>query len=146
MSNVLIGIIGVILFIGLALAGALFLSPRFQESTNNSTASASVQAVSQVAHAANMYSVQEGRAATDVDALTTGRYLKSLPGNPTSSTNAPYLNSGYVIMPLETGAEAVCSAIVRQATSLTAIPENDLSHGTSCYRTTSGGYAVYSKI
>jgi len=40
MSNVLIGIIGVILFIGLALAGALFLGPRFQESTNNSRGSA----------------------------------------------------------------------------------------------------------
>src|SRR3546814_19495658 len=63
MSNVLIGIIGVILFIGLALAGALFLGPRFQESTNNSRASASVQAVSQIASAATMFEVQEGRIA-----------------------------------------------------------------------------------
>ena len=59
MSNVLIGIIGVILFIGLALAGALFLGPRFQQSTNNSKASASVQAVSQVGNAANMANVQK---------------------------------------------------------------------------------------
>src|SRR3546814_10920461 len=70
MSNVLIGIIGVILFIGLALAGALFLGPRFQESTNNSRASASVQAVSQIASAANMFEVQEGRiAAVTSDAV-----------------------------------------------------------------------------
>ena len=68
MSNVLIGIIGVILFIGLALAGALFLGPRFQESTNNSRASAAVQAVAQVASAANMYRVQEGTAPTAVGA------------------------------------------------------------------------------
>src|SRR3546814_18801710 len=66
MSNVLIGIIGVILFIGLALAGALFLGPRFQESTNNSRPSASVQAVSQIASAANMFAVQEGRIAAAI--------------------------------------------------------------------------------
>ena len=42
MSNVLIGIIGVILFIGLALAGALFLGPRFQAATISSKASATV--------------------------------------------------------------------------------------------------------
>src|SRR3546814_303803 len=81
MSNVLIGIIGVILFIGLALAGALFLGPRFQESTNNSRASASVQAVSQIASAANMFEVQEGRiaavisdAVVDNDALVEPGY------------------------------------------------------------------------
>src|SRR3546814_7999702 len=69
MSNVLIGIIGVILFIGLAIAGALFLGPRFQESTNNSSASASVQAVSQIASAANMFEVQEGRIAAVITAV-----------------------------------------------------------------------------
>ncbi len=146
MSNVLIGIIGVILFIGLALAGALFLGPRFQESTNNSKASAAVQAVSQVAHAVNMYQAQEGALPADVTALTGAKYLKSVPSNPTSSVDAPYLNSGYVIMPLSTNAEAVCSSVVRQTTSLTVIPDNDLSRGTSCYRTASGGFAVYSKI
>ncbi len=60
MSNVLIGIIGVILFIGLALAGALFLGPRFQEATTNSKAAASVQIMKQIADAANLYTVQEG--------------------------------------------------------------------------------------
>ena len=45
MSNVLIGIIGVILLIGLVLAGALFLGARFQAAADNSRASASVQAV-----------------------------------------------------------------------------------------------------
>src|SRR3546814_3622384 len=92
MSNVLIGIIGVILFIGLALAGALFLGPRFQESTNNSRASASVQAVSQIASAANMFEVQEGRiaavisdAVVDNDDLVERGYLQSVPPNPTAT-------------------------------------------------------------
>lgn len=57
MSNVLIGIIGVILFIGLALAGALFLGPRFQDSTNNSKAAAVVQTMTQLANASNMYRI-----------------------------------------------------------------------------------------
>jgi hypothetical protein len=61
MSNVLIGIIGVILFIGLALAGALFLGPRFQQSKISSSAAASVQALSQAANAVQLYNVNEGR-------------------------------------------------------------------------------------
>ena len=61
MSNVLIGIIGVILFIGLALAGALFLGPRFQDSKISSSAAASVQALSQAANAVELYNLNEGR-------------------------------------------------------------------------------------
>ncbi len=104
MSNVLIGIIGVILFIGLALAGALFLGPRFQEATQNSKASASVQAVDQIANAARMYQVQEGRnipgnsngttLATTTEpayiALVGGGYLKTVPNNPAKS-GSPYV-------------------------------------------------------
>src|SRR3546814_10975839 len=107
MSNVLIGIIGVILFIGLALAGALFLGPRFQESTNNSRASASVQAVSQIASAANMFEVQEGRiaavipdAVVDNDDLAERGYLTSVPQNPNGNEVA-YLVPGS-LMPMDT--------------------------------------------
>ncbi len=91
MSNVLIGIIGVILFIGLALAGALFLGPRFQESTNNSKAAAIVQTMTQLANAANMYQVNEGTPLLASTFLTNGQtliskgYLKSLPMNPLNS-------------------------------------------------------------
>jgi hypothetical protein len=80
MSNVLIGIIGVILFIGLALAGALFLGPRFQESSNSSRAAALSQSVFQVASAIEMYELQEGvrRTFGSIDDLVPG-YLKSIP-------------------------------------------------------------------
>jgi hypothetical protein len=73
----------VILFIGLALAGALFLGPRFQEASLNSKASAAVEIAAQTAKAANLYRVQEG-----VDAVSTGNlksvlvdtgYMKSIP-------------------------------------------------------------------
>ena len=81
MSNVLIGIIGVILFIGLALAGALFLGPRFQEATQNSRAAAAIQGVHQITSAANMYRVQEGLplGTGQLGLLRDKGYLKSVP-------------------------------------------------------------------
>ena len=83
MSNVLIGIIGVILFIGLALAGALFLGPRFQEATVNSKASAQMAGLKQVADAVNMYRIQEGRddlpqnSGAVQTSLVSARYMKA---------------------------------------------------------------------
>ena len=142
MSNVLIGIIGVILFIGLALAGALFLGPRFQESTNNSRASAAVQAVAQVSNAANMYKVQEGKdvagsGVTPATQLQSDSYLKSVPTNPTGEGDAAAQTAGtfkvqvqavpttagtirYVTMKLSTNATAVCDAINKQSGVATA--------------------------
>ncbi len=87
MSNVLIGIIGVILFIGLALAGALFLGPRFQEATNSSKAAAVIQAAHQVSNAANMYRLNQGETlySNHLGSLVSGGYLKSLPSIPNAS-------------------------------------------------------------
>jgi len=81
MSNVLIGIIGVILFIGLALAGALFLGPRFQEASNSSKGSAVANAVSQVAQATEMMRVQEGSTFTGAQTMSklVPGYLKTVP-------------------------------------------------------------------
>ena len=78
MSNVLIGIIGVILFIGLALAGALFLGPRFQQATQNSKAAAAIQLVTQVSSALSLYALNEG---APVDLGQSGS-LALQPGNP----------------------------------------------------------------
>jgi len=60
MSNVLIGIIGVILFIGLALAGALFLGPRFQAATIDSRAASISALLAQSVDAMHLYTLQEG--------------------------------------------------------------------------------------
>ena len=93
MSNVLIGIIGVILFIGLALAGALFLGPRFQESNNASKAAAAAQAVQQVASAITLRNLDSGQQmlaaddAANLQILLTEKYLKAVPTNP--MTGAP---------------------------------------------------------
>ena len=83
MSSVLIGIIGVILFIGLALAGALFLGPRFQASSNSSKASAISQSLSQTTQAVNLYALEEGSPLPigSFALLTSGGYMKSRPMN-----------------------------------------------------------------
>ncbi len=89
MSNVLIGIIGVILFIGLALAGALFLGPRFQEATVSSQASAMTASLKQAVDAANLWRLNEGNqriAQQDTTFLVPG-YLKTELINPSPSAS-----------------------------------------------------------
>src|SRR3546814_10250090 len=61
MSNVLIGIIGVILFIGLALAGALFLGERFLGTKTDSEAARFIAEGAQIANAYELFGIQEGR-------------------------------------------------------------------------------------
>jgi len=165
MSNVLIGIIGVILFIGLALAGALFLGPRFQESTNNSKAAMAVQGVSQIASAIQLRNLNEGSslpssASIQTDLVNAG-YLKAVPKNP-SGTASTYLADGgggqtsspivYIIMPLavEGGAKEICAAAVKQ-TRMTAdgsIPSgvNGPTHPVGCTDNGGGLYTVYTRI
>jgi hypothetical protein len=86
MSNVLIGIIGVILFIGLALAGALFLGPRFQDATNRSKAAAVQAQLKQVVDAASMSRLKTGRAVlvgeVGIYSPLMPRFLKTPPTNP----------------------------------------------------------------
>jgi type II secretory pathway pseudopilin PulG len=124
MSNVLIGIIGVILFIGLALAGALFLGPRFQESRNSSIAAAQVQAMQQIVNAIDMYRVQDqGTVPDNVEIggtgskqLVDGGYMKSVPKD-ASGRNATFVpvTSGsdrFLLIGLQS--KAVCQAVLKQ--------------------------------
>lgn len=115
MSNVLIGIIGVILFIGLALAGALFLGPRFQEASNASKASAYVSEGRQIASAMQMYRVQEG---VDVPinlpiGSLVGTYLKSAPAGwdlySLAVTNSAV--AGFTVIPDTDRNRAICLRI-----------------------------------
>ncbi len=172
MSNVLIGIIGVILFIGLALAGALFLGPRFQESTNNAKASASVQAVSQIASAIEMYRVQEGtpvsaQSITSSSVLVPG-YLKTMPVNPvTASSSYLGLDSSGAYGPgnpvsiiamaigSDTKAKAVCEAVQRQSGQLApsaVFDDSPKAFSSAALPTTSGchtngsSYLVFQKV
>lgn len=127
MSNVLIGIIGVILFVGLALAGALFLGPRFQDSRSTSVGAATVQAVSQVSSAVALSNVEESGflgAGTDPEGLRLANYLRNVPVNPSGGDDLIILgeqgegtgvDAVLVVgrLPDDSGGE-VCSAIVKQ--------------------------------
>lgn len=154
MSNVLIGIIGVILFIGLALAGALFLGPRFQSANNNAAAAAAVQKLSQVSAAYSQYVLMEGTEypwtggiTAPGDEIYTKGYLKAQVSGPTgvqaiitnaagsgnrtatSAANVPYA----VIMLLGTdgAAKGTCEAIQRQEGNIGATDPFDSTSRTA---------------
>jgi len=150
MSNVLIGIIGVILFIGLAVAGALYLGDRFTSAGNESRAAATISQIAQISNAIQMYEMKTGQTFTAGTSLGTlmPRFLRSLPSNPTTGPvpetyTAQVVSSGgrtsLVLMELGTRAEAVCQAISRQS-GLAAIPvANDVASvpggNAGCFRT-----------
>jgi hypothetical protein len=92
MSNVLIGIIGVILFIGLALAGALILGDDFKTANSAAKAAALMSQLKQAADAATMYRLKTGKG--QVPSIETNflvsRYLRTAAINPTPmTTTAP---------------------------------------------------------
>ena len=101
MSNVLIGIIGVILFIGLALAGALILGDDFRTASASSKASAATAQLQQLAAAINMYQLKTGRVMTALDYRDNGttllmpRFLKSMPINPAGGGLQAQDTAGY---------------------------------------------------
>jgi len=149
MSNVLIGIIGVILFIGLALAGALFLGPRFQESTNNSKASAQVAAMHQIANAANMYQVNEGKQTLDINVLKSGGYLKSVPSD-MSGANAYFImvaDGSVRHVLIGSQPKMICQAFNRQVLGSAVIGTDfDYSKPALCYGDDASGYFMALKV
>jgi len=159
MSNVLIGIIGVILFIGLALAGTLFLGPRFQESTNNSKASAQIQAMQQIVNAIDMYRVQEQGAVPDgigigdtgSRQLVEGGYLKSVPKDASGrgATFVPITTGQYRVLLIGLQSKAVCQAVLRQVGgNPESIPGSiDVNRNISCYGSgTENEYLLSAKL
>lgn len=85
MVNVLVGIIGVLLFIALALAGAAYLGPRFTQAMVNSKAMSVTQMTSQITMALSMRRGDEGVpmvARSQLVSLVSPGYLKTLPMNP----------------------------------------------------------------
>jgi hypothetical protein len=128
MSNVLIGIIGVILFIGLALAGALFLGPRFQEASINSKASTEISQVHQVASAIALFELQEGETYTSAkQARLVPEYLKTLPRNTGGSNFAGYFVYGttpvaFMNLSYNGQDKAICEAIQKQLTGVSTVP------------------------
>lgn len=106
MSNVLMGIIGVILFIGIALAGALFLGDQFKKATARTNASIIIGQISQMSQAVEMYRLKTGIAKPTCQTVEflVPRFLKSIPKSPTviarTTTNSymyvPQLNNDLI--------------------------------------------------
>ena len=161
MSNVLIGIIGVILFIGLALAGALILGEDFKTTSSSSKAAQTMSQLQQGAHAISMYQLKSGQQYKINDRLIVlmPRFLKSIPVLPTGYSEARvYTNRGDTIgttgdppvmvatmMPLSE--EDTCKAIQEQTNGtqnyVTALNSDDIpkSPAAGCFR--SAGIGSY---
>jgi hypothetical protein len=132
MTNVLIGIIGVLLFIGLALAGALFLGPRFQQAQRNSKAMTLTQMASQIVVAMEIKRNEDGTpmpARQSMRVLSQNSYLKTVPVNPylgeggwpfralySHDLHSPYYYADVVFLSIGHGedAPAVCRSINKQ--------------------------------
>lgn len=86
MFNVLLGLIGVILFIGLAYAGALFLGDQFSATSAKSAAAAATQQLQQASQAIQMFRLKAGTTGPlklgTMEAYVP-RYLKQIPVVPT---------------------------------------------------------------
>ena len=170
MSNVLIGIIGVILFIGLALAGALFLGPRFQESSNSSKAAVLASQLQQVSDAAKIYEINTGEDLTNlafntnVTALLIPSYLKTMPANPVISNrywaadangSGPATPIRFFYTPLGTGdaAREICVTTFRNAgwpnpdaaTALNFVQATSSGYRLGCFVNGSGSYSAFIK-
>lgn len=131
MSNVLIGIIGVILFIGLALAGALILGDDFRSANAESKAAATSALMAQAAQAVNMYQLKTGRILTsayagDYAVQIGTRFIKSTPVNPVNGNGFLVVNQGgghdagpaiqlYTSLGNDAYAKSVCVAIEANA-------------------------------
>lgn len=161
MSNVLMGIIGVTLFIGLALAGALFLGPRFSAAQASSEASGYMLQLKQITDAAVMRTfngaAMVGDTEADITRLKTEGYLKGdLAGFDFSDlTESSFATVAYRALPDNAKNRAVCLEIQRihgQTVNGTfdATPklmrETTTQHGCIVWRYRANSLAVFVKI
>lgn len=129
MSNVLIGVIGVVLFIGLALAGALFLGPRFQESSRTSRAAAKIQMMSQMVSAAELYMIDDSNLQVggfQLRHLKAQGYIKEIPLAEGGSAALAFTGEG-AYSPIEGNSRELCVEINRQLTGDTTIPAMEMA-------------------
>lgn len=95
MSNVLLGILAIVLFMGFAISSAVFLGPRFDEAQSMGAVSDTVQAVSSVATAVNAFRVGTGYAygpgMENPQALVNAGFLRRIPENPIAPGNQPQI-------------------------------------------------------
>ncbi len=96
MANVLIGIVGIVLFIGLALAGASFFGPVLMDSTTEARASGVFQVMSTVSKAVVVRDRELGTLTSPSldSSVLVPTYLEDMPVNPVSGSPISLLTSG----------------------------------------------------
>lgn len=122
MSNVLLGIIGVIFFIGLAIAGASYFGGSLVGTRIEAQASNYLNQTSQISRAIEQYASDNGRLPIDgsrnpIDLLVEGKYMRSAP--PGGSTGWAYAPAAKAMLASVSGSSAdslkVCVAARRKA-------------------------------
>jgi hypothetical protein len=92
-SNVIIGIIGVILFIGLALAGASYVGQLVTDGTTQRDATIAMTSLQQTATAVRLYAIRNHRwlqnGMNAVDVMVNNGVLATRPNNPITRSNFP---------------------------------------------------------
>ena len=89
MSSVLIGIIGVALFMGIAIGSAIFLGPRFEDAQAQSLGSSAIQTVSAVGSSVSSFRMATGYAIgpglESPQKLVDAGFMRQMPVNPVNS-------------------------------------------------------------
>jgi hypothetical protein len=150
LSNVLIGVIGVILFIGLALAGALFLGSRFKDAKAQSEAAAYMTQLKQISDATSMYNLKTGQylphLGDGISVLVARRMLKSPPAGFDFSELDGASNAQIVFkaVPDTAANRSVCEYIQRQTNQISQGQAFDARPINMRYTTTDQGCIVWS--
>lgn len=95
MSNVLIGILAIVLFMVVAIGSAIFLGPQFDDAQSMGAASSAIQAVSEVATGVNTFRMATGytygAGLESAQRLVDAGVLRRVPENPVISGRAPQI-------------------------------------------------------
>jgi hypothetical protein len=131
MSNVLIGIIGVILFIGLALAGALILGDDFKSASRDTKVTRLIAQMQQISQALDMYALKKGvpfpeYVGTNGDARLEPRFLKTGYAEPEGGGGPIiFLFGGVRYLVLGALSDDMCKGIQSQITGSPTYPSVD---------------------
>lgn len=135
--NVLMGIMGAAVTMGLALAGGSQIGPQFRQVDEVTRAAMVITAVRQTGQAAVMASTLDGGVKQGIEgtrALVSSGWLSSTPTNPTSDqpAGAPVVRLGedgtrFVAMPLVADDGRLCAAVAKQSGDTPVVDRLDAS-------------------
>ncbi|AXK44115.1 hypothetical protein [Erythrobacter aureus] len=129
MSNVLLGIMGTILFIGLALAGVVFIGPEFMDTKIDAEASGYLNQRSQIAYAIESYASENGKLPLEagkepIDLLVEKKFLTRAPAGGSSQWSLNSADNSLITPVAGPKAHATKICVAARAKAKMAQPEN----------------------